>query len=107
MPSKDSMCFFISSEFSDRVPQVVKVLQAREWVKVLQHNSQQTGESPVPIPEMLSGFLRLAPQKRIPVAMRITQSRLSVPANPRQENRAPSSLLEICQRWIPIFPGCQ
>src|SRR5215470_18800073 len=40
------------SEFSDRVPQNVKLPQAI--------NSPQIGESPVPSPEMLSGFHRHA-----------------------------------------------
>ena len=59
------MYFFIGSEFSDRVPQNVKlptsttaISESSEILTTV--NSPQTGESPVPFPEMLSGFLQLA-----------------------------------------------
>jgi hypothetical protein len=57
------MYFFIGSEFSDRVRQNVKLSQPTTAISesdgsLSTINPPQTGESPVPFPEMLSGFHR-------------------------------------------------
>src|SRR5262249_35786476 len=92
MPSKDSMRFFIGSKSSDRVPHVVKLPQHKSGESLKTVNSRQTGESPVPLPEMLSGFLRLTQQNSFRRDAH-QRSRLSGPANPRRKTNPSSNQL--------------
>src|SRR2546423_3761821 len=87
------MYFFIGSEFSDRVPPNVKppsttaISESGESLTTV--NRRQTGESPVPLPEMLSGFRRNGPRNAFRRDVR-QQSRLFARNNPRLR-RSPNS----------------